>query len=108
LGVARAVVEGAGVIDATARRRKRADEATKMRPSICVAHRSGVRVLWVWPKGVIALCFEVAIFRKECGDVIALEKALNAASDVKSLCFCQGEGFVRRLWIKWKTVGKET
>jgi hypothetical protein len=34
---------------------------------------------------------EVAIFRKECGDVIALvENALNAASDVKSLCFCRG------------------
>jgi hypothetical protein len=31
-------------------------------------------VLWVWPKGVIASYFEVAIFRKECGDVIALEK----------------------------------
>jgi hypothetical protein len=44
----------------------------------------------VWPKGVIASYLEVAIFRKECGDVIALENALNAASDVKSLCFCQG------------------
>jgi hypothetical protein len=44
----------------------------------------------VGPKGVIASYLEVAIFRKECGDVIALENALNAASDVKSLCFCQG------------------
>jgi hypothetical protein len=40
LGVARAIVEGAGIIDATARRRKRADEVTKLRPSICVAHCS--------------------------------------------------------------------
>jgi hypothetical protein len=90
LGVARAIVEGAGIMDATARRRKRADEVTKLRPSICVAHCSGVRVVWVWPKGVIASYLEVAIFRTECGDVIALENALNAASDVKSLCFCQG------------------
>jgi hypothetical protein len=44
----------------------------------------------VWSKGVIASHLEVAISRKERGNVIALEKALNTASDVKSLCLCHG------------------
>jgi hypothetical protein len=45
LGVASAIAKGAGIMDAAARGRKRADEVTKLRQSVCVAHCSEVRVL---------------------------------------------------------------
>jgi hypothetical protein len=38
----------------------------------------------VWPNGVIASYLEFATARKEWGEVMALEKAWNAASEVKS------------------------
>ena len=72
MGAARAVVEGAGIVAAVARRRKSAEEVTKFRPNTCVAHCSGVRVLCVWPKGVKASYFEFDMRRKECGDVSAV------------------------------------
>jgi hypothetical protein len=43
-----------------------------------------VRLLCVWPKGVIASYLVFAFARKAWGDVIALEQAWCAASDVKS------------------------
>jgi len=44
----------------------------------------------VWPNGVIASYLEFATARKEWGEVMALEKAWNAASEVKSDEWCHG------------------
>jgi hypothetical protein len=90
LGVARAMVVGTGLVAAVARKRNCAKAVTKFKPSVCVAHCSGVRVLCVWPKGVAASYLEVAFARKPQGDVSAVEWAMHAASDVNSVLCCQG------------------
>jgi hypothetical protein len=72
LGDVREVVVGAGTVDAQARSRNIAEAVTKFSPKICVAHCSGVLVLCVWPKGVMASYLELAIWRKALGDVKAV------------------------------------
>jgi hypothetical protein len=75
-GVERAIVVGAGIVEAQALRRNKAEPVTKLSPSICVARCSGVRVLCVWPNGVIASYLELAMARNECGEVEAFRKAM--------------------------------
>ena len=90
LGVARATLVGDGTVAEVARSRNWAEDVTKFRPSIWVAHCSGVRVLCVCPKGAIASYLELVIVRNECGEVMALVHAWKAASDVKSFGWRQG------------------
>jgi hypothetical protein len=81
-GVDRAIVVVAGIVEAQALRRNKAEPVTKLSPSICVAHCSGARVLCVWPNGVIASHLELAVARNECRDVEAFRKAMQADSEV--------------------------
>ncbi len=94
LGGARATLVGDGTVAEVARSRNWAEDVTKFRPSIWVAHCSGVRVLCVCPNGVIASYLELVIVRNECGEeAMASVHAWKAASDVKSICWRHGDLF---------------
>ena len=92
LGVARATFAGDGIVAAVARSKNWAEDVTQFRPSMWVAHGSGVRVPCECPEGVmLASCLELAVVRNECGEVVTLVHAWwQAASDVKSIGWRQG------------------
>jgi hypothetical protein len=82
--VAPAIVAGAGIVAAHALRRNEAEPVTKLSPSVCVVHCSGVRVLCAWPNRLIVLHLELTIARNEWGDVKAFMKVVHSALEVKS------------------------
>jgi hypothetical protein len=106
LGVAQAIVVGAGVVEGAVGRRNCAKAVTKFKPSICVAHCSGARVLCVWLKGVIASYLKFAFARKPWGDVSAAEQAVHAASDVNAVLCRQGglSGGEDRAAVDWQSI----
>lgn len=106
LGVARATVVGDGIILWQTGRAYKQGTVPKQLQNISQGfHCSGVRVLLVWPN-LCSMVFEFAIARKAWGKVRVVEKAWNAASDVKSVRRCQGDyqEAKDRIRGKWRNI----